>query len=169
MKKILSSQKGITLIALIITIIILVILAGIGIGTMAGTKDNINKSKNSIAMSDLTKIQQVVMETYIKYKQAGNERILRGIKINHSEAETELRNVDSTETLKIASYDGISDTDPGQFYYKLQDWHLKELGLGNITDEDEYIVNYSTGEVFDITNTTTANGEKLYIYANDLR
>ena len=38
-------QKGITLIALVITIIVLLILAGVTIATLMGDNRNINKSK----------------------------------------------------------------------------------------------------------------------------
>ena len=40
-------EKGITLVALVITIIILLILAGVTIGTALRTKWTISKSKNS--------------------------------------------------------------------------------------------------------------------------
>ena len=41
----LRKNKGITLIALVITIIVLLILAGVSIATLTGENRNINKSK----------------------------------------------------------------------------------------------------------------------------
>ena len=43
--KIKKDMKGITLIALVITIIVLLILAGVSIATLTGENRNINKSK----------------------------------------------------------------------------------------------------------------------------
>lgn len=40
-------EKGITLIALIVTIVILLILAGIGIGTLSGDNGLINQTRRS--------------------------------------------------------------------------------------------------------------------------
>ena len=47
MEKIFKQKKGITLIALVITIIILLILAGISIGMLSGDNRNFTKSYTS--------------------------------------------------------------------------------------------------------------------------
>lgn len=47
MKEILKNRKGITLIALIVTIIVLLILAGISIGAITGNNGIINQAKNA--------------------------------------------------------------------------------------------------------------------------
>ena len=46
-KKEIQKEKGITLIALVITIIVLLILAGVSIATIRRTKWNINKCNRS--------------------------------------------------------------------------------------------------------------------------
>ena len=164
MSKYLNNQKGITLIALVITIIVLIILAGVGIGSIKGVRTNIQQSKDAINTSDLTQIQQAVIENYIKYKQTGNERILRGKKIEYSVAQTILENVDNTKSLKVSDYDGTTEPDSSIFYYELQKWHLEEMGLHNLKD-DVYIVNYSTGEVFYAENPESGIRETSYISA----
>ena len=78
MKNIVKSQKGITLMALVITIIVLLIIAGIGIGEIIGNSGDINQTKDVLALSELKKIQQAVLENYIKYKQIGNESLFIG-------------------------------------------------------------------------------------------
>lgn len=173
MTKTIKNNRGITLVALTITVIVLLILIGVGIGTMSGVKRNIKDSKKAIAKSDLTKIQQVVAENYIKYKQTGNERILKGIPMAYSDAQDIARNDFGVSLRSSQSYE-LPATSEGKdiqgnpiYYYKLQGWHLKEMGIENL-DVDEYMVNYSTGEVFDITNKKTADGEILYIYANEV-
>ena len=45
-REIKKANKGITLIALVITIIVLLILAGVAIATLTGENRNINKSPN---------------------------------------------------------------------------------------------------------------------------
>lgn len=167
MDKIIKNNKGITLMALIITIIVLIILAGIGIGSSTGMKGNINKSKETMVTAELSKIQQAVLENYIKYKQLNQEKFLKGEKISYDDAveEFNMLGLGSNQKLKVASYNISTDTDPSLYYYKMTKDNLNEMGLQNINNDDEYIVNYSSGEVFNITQRKTASGNVLYIYA----
>ena len=167
MEKIVKNNSGITLMALVITIIVLIILAAIGIGSATGMKGSINESKETVAITDLSKIQQVVLENYIKFKQMNQEKFLKGEPITFAEAKTELDKLgySGEESLKVTSY---VETDPTTFYYKLNTRHLKEMGLQNIGSENEYIVNYSTGEVFNIKQKKTSSGHILYVYSKDI-
>ena len=168
MKRVVKKEKGITLIALVITIIVLLILAGVGIGELTGKKNSINESKDKTALSELTKIQQAVMETYIKYKQLGSTSYLIGTRMTYAYTQSEFNQMGSNESLKIAvSYDESNEIDPSTYYYKLDNNNLLDMGLDNINNNNEYIVNYSTGEVFNITQRKTINGEALYIWANN--
>ena len=164
MKSKIKSQKGITLVALVITIIVLIILSGITIGKIAGNKGNINQTKNAVALSELSKVQQAVMETYIKYKQLNNSSLLIGTVIDNTNAQSLLTEVKPGESLKANDSDKIEYK-----YYSLTKQDLITLGLENIQNDNEYIVNYSTGEVFNITQKQTINKEALYVYAKDLR
>lgn len=167
MKKLLNNNKGITLMALVITIIVLMILAGISIGSATGMHGSVNQSKEAMIIAELSKIQQVVLENYIKYKQINQPRFLKGEKLTFAKAKAEFDKLgfSGDESLKVASYDGINETDPAIFYYKLNKMHLKEMGLQNINNENEYIVNYSSGEVFNITQKKTSSGDILYVYS----
>lgn len=165
MKNTIESQKGITLMALVITIIVLLIIAGIGIGEIAGNSGDMNQTKDTLALSELKKIQQAVLENYIKYQQVGNESLFIGNYIEYSIAQQELNEIIPGETLKANTQDNSSEN----AYYKVTAGNLKSLGLDNINSNDEYIVNYSTGEVFNITQKKTAKNEPLYIYAKDNR
>ena len=73
-------------------------------------------------------------------------------------------------TLKVNNYDGGTSTDETQFYYRLQEAQLREIGVTSAIELDEdvdtYIVNYATGEVM---NETQADKMVLYVYAVDLR
>lgn len=163
MEEKINNQKGITLVALVITIIVLMILAGIGIGQIFGEKNSISESKEETAFSELTKIQQAIIEKYIKYQQFKNKNILIGEEIDYNDAQTALAQIKSNEELKVSNRDGVEFQ-----YYKLTVENLKILGLENIHNNDEYIVNYATGEVMNITQKKTKNGGVLYIYAKEI-
>ena len=166
MNNIVKSQKGITLMALVVTIIILLIIAGIGIGEIAGNGGDINQTEDVMALSELKKIQQAVLETYIKYKQLGNKNVLIGNEIGNNTAQGELSAIRRGLELKTnAEQQSMHEYK----YYELDKNQLTSLGLDNIHNNDKYIVNYSTGEVFNITQKKTAKGDILYVYAKDLR
>ena len=164
MKNMVKDEKGVTIVALVITVIVLLILTGISIGEVSKRKGSVNESKDQIAFSELTKIQQAVMETYIKYRQLGNESLFKGIKMTtYSEVTSEFNQLESGKSLKF-TYDGTEETDASKYYYKLQKSDLIQMGLSNINNDDEYIVNYSTGEVLNITQKQAIDGSALYVY-----
>ena len=68
----LKSEKGITLIALIITIIVLLILAGISIAMLAGDNGILTRTKSSKQISEIAGIKEEI-KTEIIAEQAGNE------------------------------------------------------------------------------------------------
>ena len=150
-----KNETGVTLVALVITIIVLIILAGIGIGATTGINGNIQEAKTNLAISELSQVQQAVLETYIKYRQTNNSNSLIGIEITYSEAEAEFAKLSSGTLV------GIESTDVDKVYYKLTPTELEELGIQN--SEDTYIVNYYTGEVFNITTQKTTDGQVLYV------
>lgn len=157
-----KQEKGITLIALTITIIVLLIISSVGIGASIGLKGNINESKDAVATTNLKKVQEAIAETYIKYKNTNNSNLLVGEKISFSEAQTAFEEVNVTP--RVESYD-LETVAEEICYYKLNNEQLKQLGIST-TDEDEYIVNYSTGEAFNNTTKKTVLDNALYVYAN---
>ena len=60
-----KSNKGITLIALAVTIIVLIIIASVG--TYSGVQA-LRDSKENAQLSEVRMIQQAVLENYTKYK-----------------------------------------------------------------------------------------------------
>ncbi len=166
MKNIVKEESGITLIALVITIIVLVIITGVGIGQLAGKKNSIKESKDTTITSELSKVQQVVIEIYLKYIQLGNKIVLKGTPMTYEDARNEFSKLRTSDSLKVIY--GIDETDPSLFYYKVGAGDLKEMGLENIHRKDEYIINYSSGEVFNISQKRISNGDALYIYAKKI-
>ena len=69
MKNLSKNEKGITLVALVTTIIILLILAGITIGTLTSKKGLINEAnQNSQSAQKETLIQKIEADLYSENK-----------------------------------------------------------------------------------------------------
>ena len=155
------NTKGITLIALVITIVLLIILASISIGSLTGARSSIKTSNSNLKLAELSEVQQIVLETYVKYQQLKNSSLLEGTQITYSEATEYAREVSSSISLQASDYDSNTSVDVSEVYYELSPTNLDNLGIEGA--EDTYIVNYSTGEVFNYTYKETADGEILYI------
>ena len=153
------NQTGITLIALTITIIILIIIAGVTIGIgMSGIK----QTRENRLITELNMINHAILERYTKASLTGEK--YPGIKIT----ETEI-NIDSVIS-DIANQSGQNitkkDNNYENYYYLTNaNGGLADLGITNA--EDEYIVNYETGEVINYTTKCTGTNQPLYIYAKD--
>lgn len=159
MKKYIKREKGITLIALVITIIIMLILAGITINTgLGGIKETTEKK----LISELGMVNHALLETKTKMDLLKEE--YPGVPYtNLSEINTIISEINN----KITAGETINLKDPDhpENYYYLSAENLKQIG---ITDaEDEYIVNYKTGEVINKTQKVTPLGKPLYTYSID--
>lgn len=149
-----KTQKGITLVSLVITIIILLIISSIGINFGI---NGINSTKDSKLEAELNMVQHAVLEQYTKYKTIKDIAYLVGNKVS----EEQLNGV--TEELGITLVN-IPDTYANKDYYKLDKASLREIGIQET--EDEYIVNYISGEVINITKKKLSNNTPLYTKAN---
>ena len=99
-------------------------------------------------------VQHAVLEQYVKYKTTKNQMYLIGTKI------------DKNTVQQIATQMGISLVNiPEEYsnadYYKLTTTDVAKLGFKNV--KDEFIVNYVSGEVINITNKTDSKGNRVYI------
>ena len=145
----LRKNKGITMVALVITIIILLILAGISV---TGVIRGIDETNESRAISQLEMVQHALLERKIKADITKEElEELPGTTVDP----TELRNL-ITE-IKIELRGNEED------YKELSTADLNELGIEKETDT--FIVNYKTGEVINKTLKVTKAGRVLYTYA----
>jgi type II secretory pathway pseudopilin PulG len=171
-----NSNKGITLISLVVTIIVLSIILSITIKYSVST---IYEVKNEKMESELSLVQEAIMQQYALAKSENKLGIIAD-KINSdtsltydSNRPSELvgtRIADSgTITNQIS---GISenplikytknqaDLTYEKYYYSLNQADLITIGIekDDTTDTSDttikYIVNYLTGEVFDIENKT---------------
>lgn len=143
-------NKGITLVALVITIVILLIISGISItGTITGKKE----TQESVQISELKMIQQAILERYTKAQLT--KETLPGTSIDISEVQSMINEINNKTEENINL--------KGKDYKRLNKSDLEKLGITG--EEDSYIVNYNTGEVINETSKTTKSGKALYIYA----
>ena len=104
-------------------------------------------------MSELNIVQHAILERYTKAI------------FTHENYPGKILSSDSAE-LKEIKNEGIELKGKDTEYYKLsQESEFKELGIENT--EDEYVVNYETGEVFNLTQKKTKSGKILYVYAKE--
>lgn len=150
-----KSENGITLISLVITIIVLLILSGIGL-TM-GT-NMISTSQDKKLTSELNMVQHAVLEQYAKYQ---TTRDVNYIKVGNKMELAEVKNIANSIGVELAN---IPDSYSNKNYYKLDKLSLLKIGIENT--EDEYIVNYISGEVINITKKYTNDNKALYVRAN---
>ena len=161
-----KADRGITLMILIITVIILLILGGIGVYTSV---DLVRNSKSNKLTVELETVQHAILEEYTKYNAInkvnsnfeflGTKLTDDNLKKNHIEKgigkyyfEYDSGKVIELKDLNI------------QNYYIIDESSLNKLGIKN--SEDEYIVNYKTGEVMNKTKLKNNVGEALYICNN---
>ena len=170
-----KNEKGITLIALAITIVVLIILASVA--TYSGA-ESLRNAKEETKLSELRMLQEVVIENYTKYKVAQDTTYLMGNPIEYSEASNLMDEINASSSvenyLKESPYGFVSnysnyETDPSKivkqpyYYYELTEDDLTKMNLSQV--KYTYVVNYETGEVMNKTLLATKTGEPLYIYS----
>lgn len=141
-----ENNNGISMIALIVTIMVLIILSGIVIGVGGNI---FNETQNDTSMSELKIVKQAVLEKYAKYIIVNDQDILVGESISKAEVESIISGID----ISLKSADG---------YYRLTPELLTQIGISN--SKDTYIVNYITGEVINSTKLKTKDNQILYTY-----
>ena len=148
-----KNEKGITLIALAVMMIVMVII--LSITTYSGISSVKESSKKKLT-SELEIVQHAVLEVYTKYQIFNDISYLVGDKIQSiNDIPTEYR-----DSLKVKNIAFSSNNRTESSYYKLDENKLKDIGIEE--SNYQYIVCYKTGEVMNITVKKTSNGELLY-------
>ena len=161
-------EKGITLIALAITIIVLMIIAFTSTYTGINT---LRQSKENSQISELNMLKQVIIENYTKYVELKNDAYIKGTAVEYSTVQNIVNEINSKKdanqekvTLKVNAYTSISTTNNSpDYYYELTPSDFESMGASQVTDT--YIVNYRTGEVINKEKLVTYSGVPLYTYA----
>lgn len=144
-----KKESAVTMMVLVITIVVLIILSGI---IIQYSINGIEYSKEKKLLSDLEAVQHAIYEQYEQYKITGDESFIIGTLATNQEKS----NLEE-HSWQIATPEGIEEQ-----YYKLDKEDLEEIGIENT--KDEYIVNYKTGECYNLTQKKTKeNNHVLYI------
>ena len=165
-----KNENGITLSALVITIIVIFILASISINYGV---DTLNESKAKTLEASLEMVEQAVAEQYVK----ATELNLLNVKTTSEQPATFVGTIIKANDLpQIAGSDSIvfqkkeelagktnADITYSESYYRLTPTDLEKLKIESDDDTKyTYIVNYSTGEVYNETKQKTSLGKTLY-------
>lgn len=165
-----KNNKGITLIALTITIIVLLIIASVG--TYSGI-DALLNAREEAQTAELDMLQHVILENYSKYLVTHNlDKYIIGEPKTYSYVKGIINEINNELedgkkiSLKSSDYDSETDTEDKKLkqYYLLKTAHLQSMSIDKVNSE-EYIVNYKTGEVINVNAKITKTGKPLYVYA----
>ena len=148
------NESGITLIALVTTIVIMIILAGITINIGS---ENITRNADNRMKSELGIVQHAILQRNTKIELTGETP--PGSQNGEDEYS---KKMDAMKTYLGTKGINLKDSTEAN-YYLITQKNAGELGLSNL--EYEYIVNYKTGEVFNSTKQKTNAEDVLYIYA----
>lgn len=150
-----ESNKGITLISLVITMIVLLILGGI---SLTVGNNMIEEAQDKKLTSELNMVQHAILEQYAKYKTTKDTSY---IKVGNKMELAEVKNIANSIGIELVN---IPDSYSNKDYYKLDKLSLLKIGIENT--EDEYIVNYISGEAINNTKKYTSDNKALYVRAN---
>lgn len=176
----LKSNKGITLMSIAIAVLILVMLAAVSVSLGMEIFDQSKDYKTEVEISE---IQTAVFQRYILLKSEGNTGIKATEVTGNITASMDSGRPEILAGTRIGRLSGLSSYGFNQykedyadisnmayeeFYYYLNSADLAEIGVEGSSASNNsnraYIVNYSTGEVFDVYNKRyyTSN-ESVYL------
>ena len=139
-------EKGITLIALVITIIILLILAGVTLNMALSGEGLFSKAKLAVNKYDVASEQEVLQQLIIEYKMDNTiEKI--GEKLSDKGSGTD----DNWEVIQLNN----SNKNYGTNYYYIEKG--KEISNYGKTKYN-WVINYETGEIINIEDYTKIDG-----------
>ena len=166
-EKTVRNNKGVTLIALVVTIVVMLIIAGTSVYT---GMNSLEDAKEESLKAELNMMKQVVLENYTKFLNTQNEKYLVGTEQDYENVFNKVSPIGID--LKAQEYSLTGGTGlPEEYYYEIEERDYETLQIskpeGNI---NKYIVNYSTGEVINIGqidegNATSEKIDLIYTYA----
>lgn len=153
-----KDDKGITLAALVITIIVLLIIGGVSIYTgISSMKD----AEDGILISEMEQVKNFIGQSYFNYLKTEDESFFVGTEISDSEV-IALIQPRTIITIPEEYYIDSNTKKPIARFRTLNQEQLESVGIEKC--QNEYIVNYLTGEVINKTKKTTSRGDLLYTY-----
>ena len=145
-----KSTKGITLIALVVTIIVLLILAGVSIAMLTGNNGILTQGKRAKEEQAHAAVKEGIMLLYNEYKTKQE--------VNSSKVQEETK-VASTELVKIAANSGAEGTTENLGSFK------DFIQSKNIINSDGIInVRNLLGQTLSLGNGTSKESGDVYIF-----
>lgn len=177
-----KNNKGITMIALVITIVVLLILAGISIGT----------GNNIIKQSNLENIKTNMLLVKVKAKEyVENANFNLGTAFDKvtdeneknariEKAKAELKGKEITDisifntNTNISQEELTTDNSNYIYYYKLDSQNLTDMGISNVKSDEKngwYIIKYDIKNIeIEVYNTKGfENNETIYYSLTELQ
>lgn len=152
------NEKGITLSVLAVTIIVLMILAGVTVNLGMYSVDS---TKDRKLQAELEIVGQAAITEYSKAIELGY------IKDETTEIPKNFFGTPTSNPIALPSGTwalSASEAVGYKSYFELNPQALKELNILNSVHT--YIINYYTGEVYNLTEKKSSTGETLYIRMN---
>lgn len=179
-------KDGITLGVLVVTIIVLLIILGISLNYGLSTLHEVTDDRTG---TEISMVQQAVIQQYtLLITENEDGKIATEISSDVTLEEDEDRpltligtRITDISTLSsngfvqyLVDYIDTSEMTYEEYYYLIDENDMRELGISqnNETGEEvtdrSYIINYSTGEVFDIANKTYyTSQDPIYLDGTD--
>ena len=159
-----KKNRGITMVALVITIVVLLIIAGISIGA----------GNNAIKNSKLENLKTNMLLIEVKAKeQIENAKFRLGTSFDKATEEEKTNRVNTAKSeftgeeivdgnifnnnTKITTEKIKEDNKNNIYYYKLSTQNLMDMGLKNVKSDEKdgyYIVKYDLSDLSDLKNST---------------
>ena len=103
----LKNKKGITLITLIVTMVVLIILAGVSINAVIGDDGIIKKTQNSANLTKETEVKEAINRTILEFYLTNDYETLEDFlkaKVTEGKIDSVTKNADGTLTVKKGEY-----------------------------------------------------------------
>ena len=155
MKRIQKKENGITLIALVITIIVLLILAGVSIAMLTSENGIINQAQNAKEETEIASEKEAIQLTMINSEMTDDEKYNIGEELRD-------RTLANGDNWKIVSVNDTGKIYGTGYYFVGKGTNLENYG----ETKHEWIINYDTGEVIELPEkeyTKLAYGENLAV------
>ena len=155
MKEKTKKIEGITLIALVITIIVLLILAGVSISMLTGENGILTQTQNAKEKKEIASEKEAIQLTMINREMTNDEKYNIGEELR----DRTLANGDNWKIVSINETKQIYGTD---WYYIGTGVNLENYG----ETKHEWVINYNTGEVIELQEegfVKLAYGENLAV------
>ena len=160
----LKNNHGVTLSALVITIIVIFIIGGI---TISATNTLLVDTKAKNALSNMYLIKGKMETIYEEHQFSGKDLKFAGT--NDENISTKVNDISTLSQYGISS-DGLSSEETTDNYWYIWDRNtLETLGFDRSMlqkEDSKYIVNYISGEVIYTKGVKSDSGEKLYTFTD---